>query len=205
MPGNGATLTRLAVRAIVTGSAGIMAAGFLGWRAGALVAALTALTFVLVGTVPASLRIPAPFGRARLLRELRRGGYRILPDSPGCYVAVGPGGAYLLDTRAWVHQVSHGPGDWRIGARPASRAVGRVVERVGQLKRSLELATSTPVPSVVPVIMVVGRIPDPVMRAGNAIIARPRSAVAHLLNQPAVLDTAQVTALCDALEGGESF
>ncbi|MBB4929236.1 hypothetical protein F4561_000056 [Lipingzhangella halophila] len=184
----GATLARLAVRALIACSAGVMATGFLHWRAGVLVAALTALSFVLVSTVPASLRIPAPYGRGKLLRELRRHGYRSVADGLSRYVVVGPGGVYLLDTRAWPHTVSRGPGDWRIGAHPASRAVRRVVERAGRLERVAESAVGTPVPSVVPVIIVAGRLPEPVMRAGPAVIARPRGVVQYLAGQPEVLE-----------------
>ncbi|RNL80553.1 hypothetical protein [Halostreptopolyspora alba] len=197
--GTGATLARLAVRTLITCSAGVMAAGFLHWRAGALVAGLTALSFVLVSTAPAWLGGPAPYGRDRLLRELRLHGYRIVPDDAGRFVAVGPGGVYLLDTRTWAHQVSRGSSDWRIGARPAARAVRGAVERAERLERLAHGVVGAPVPSVVPVIMVVGRLPEPVMRAGNAVIARPRNAVRYLGGLPEVLTRSRVETIAAAM------
>lgn len=197
--GAGATLARLTVGTLITCSAGIMAAGFLHWRAGALVAGLTALSFVLVGTAPARRRFPAPYGRGRLLRELRRHGYRIVPDGAGRFVAVGPGGVYLLDTRTWAHQVSRGPNDWRIGARPAARAVRQAGERAERLERLAHSVVGAPVPRVVPVIMVVGRLPEPVMRVGDAVIARPRGAVQYLTGLPEVLARARVDTLAAAM------
>lgn len=47
----GAQVTRFAIRSLVAVASGVMAAGFLGWRAGALVAVLVALSYLLSATL----------------------------------------------------------------------------------------------------------------------------------------------------------
>lgn len=199
---NGAMWARLAVRALVSCSAGVMAAGFFDWRAGALVAGLTAFSFVLLTVVPAPRTswLPALYGRHRLLCELRRHGYRVVPDDASRYLVVGPGGGYLLDTRVWQHAVSRGPRDWRIGERPASRVVDRMVEYATRLEQAAGPPDRATALRIVPVIMVVGRLPEPVMRAGRGIIARPRDAVRYLLQQPEILEPVEIEEFADGVE-----
>ncbi|WP_246062313.1 nuclease-related domain-containing protein [Haloactinospora alba] len=192
----GAVWARVAVRASVVLAAGSMAAGFLGWRAGALVAGLTACTYVLLGTAP---RVPAPYGRGRLLRTLRRKGYRIVPEAASRHVAIGPGGIYLLETRAWQHTVWRSGGEWYVGAVPVGRVVARLTQRAGRIERVLE-AGGDGRPWVVPVVMVSGQLPERVMRADRTVIARPREAVRYVLRRPEVLDPEEVEALTAEVE-----
>lgn len=187
----GAVWARVAVRASVVLAAGSMATGFLEWRAGALVAGLTACTYVLLGAAP---RVPAPYGRGRLLRNLRRQGYHILPEAASRHVAIGPGGIYLLETRVWQHAVSRAGGDWYIGGVPAGRVVGGLAQRADRIERALESGGNGR-RWVVPVVMVAGWLPERVMRADRAIIARPREAVRYVLRRPVVLDPGEVEAL----------
>ncbi|ASU85765.1 hypothetical protein CDO52_25820 [Nocardiopsis gilva YIM 90087] len=184
-----ARLMRLAVRAMVVLAAGTMATGFIHWRAGLLVAVLTAVTYPLLGRDAS--RLPAPYGRGRLLRSLERAGYRILPDGMSRHVAVGPGGVFLLETRTWRHAVARAPRGWLIGGVPAGRVVERLSRHAVRLEDALRLSALTTVP-LVPVITVGGRLPEAVMRAGRGVIARPRGAVAYIRQRPAVLTAEQV-------------
>ncbi|GAB3443795.1 hypothetical protein GCM10027570_12300 [Streptomonospora sediminis] len=125
---------RFAVRAAVAAAAGVMAAGFLDWRAGVLVAGLTGLTYVLLGIAGSGIAASARLRRA--LRALRGGGYRVVPDGAGRYVAVGPGGVYLVvATRRRV--VRHGARGWRIGGRSAERLAERVAAQAARVDRAL--------------------------------------------------------------------
>ncbi|GAA3752031.1 hypothetical protein HDA32_005091 [Spinactinospora alkalitolerans] len=192
----GARSARFAVRVLVVLAAGVMGAGFLGWRAGILVAALAALTYLLLATV--APRVPAPYGRGRLLRALQRQGYHVVPVVMSRHLAVGPGGVYLLETRIWRHAVSREDDDWRIGAVPAARAMERLVGHANRVDRALRLSEDRPGVTVVPVIAVAGRLPEPVMRSGRAIIARPRSAVRYILERPEVLRVEEVDEITEA-------
>lgn len=182
----GAQVTRFAIRSLVAVASGVMAAGFLGWRAGALVAVLVALSYLLSATLAPRLR--APFGRGRLLRTLHRNGYHVVPGGHSRHVAIGSGGVYLLETRTWQHAVSGEGESWMIGALPAERAVERVSAHAAHLERCLHLAENWPGVRVVPVITATGRLPEPVVYSGRAVIARPRQAVEHILAQPTILD-----------------
>lgn len=53
---------------------------------------------------------------------------------------------------------------------------------------------------LVPVITVGGRLPQPVMRAGRALIARPRGAAAYIRRRPDVLTTEQVEEIADRID-----
>ncbi|MEY9214728.1 hypothetical protein NI17_018365 [Thermobifida halotolerans] len=186
----GAQVVRFTIRFLVVVASGVMGAGFLGWQAGVLVAVLVALSYLLLATLAPHLR--APFGRGRLLRTLYRNGYHVVPGGRSRHVAVGAGGVYLLETRTWQHAVSRNGDSWMIGALPADRAVERVGAHAARLERSLHLAENWPGVRVVPVITSVGRLPEPVMRSGRVVIARPRQAVEHILAQPTILDPQDV-------------
>ena len=186
----GAGLVRFAVRALIAAGAGVMGAGFLGWRAGVLVAGLTALSYVLLAL--AAPRITAPYGRGRLLRRLQAGGYRLTADAAGRHLAIGPGGAFLLDTRWSRNAVQRGSGGWLIGGRPAERVVDRIATAAVRAGRTLGLEGAA---GVVPVIVVTGRLPEPVMRADRAVIARPRAAARFVLERPEALEPGTVAAL----------
>ncbi|MDA8369017.1 MAG: hypothetical protein M0026_04020 [Nocardiopsaceae bacterium] len=179
---------------IATG-AGVMAAGFIDWQAGALVAGLTLLTYVLLGTL--APRTPAPAGRGRLMRVLRRHGYQIVTDGMPRHLVIGPGGVYLLETRVWQNVVSRGPGDWRIGGVPAGRVADRLAGHAARLERAMDTLNRIPGLAIVPVIMVAGRLPEPVMRSGRAVIARPRNAVHYILDRSTRLDQDEIDALAD--------
>ncbi|WP_243742295.1 hypothetical protein [Actinorugispora endophytica] len=194
----GARLTRFAARSLFVLAAGVMAGGFLGWRAGLLVAALVALSHPLLAVLGPRLR--APYGRGRLLRALHRNGYHVIPDGHSRHLAVGPGGVYLLETRVWQHAVSWNGDDWMVGNRPAAHVVERLGSHAARLEHLLHLAEDWPGISVVPVVMVAGRLPEPVMRAGRTIIARPRSAVGHVLAQPTVLDPREVDGVAERID-----
>lgn len=186
----GAQVVRLAVRSLVVLASGVMGTGFLGWQAGVLVAVLVALSYLLSATLAPRLR--APFGRGRLLRTLHRNGYHVVPGGHSRHVAIGSGGVYLLETRTWQHAVSGEGESWMIGALPAERAVERVSAHAAHLERCLHLAENWPGVRVVPVITATGRLPEPVVYAGRAVIARPRQAVEHILAQPTILDPQDV-------------
>ncbi|MGI5119193.1 hypothetical protein ACQEU5_06555 [Marinactinospora thermotolerans] len=186
-------MTLLGARALVVLAAGVMAGGFLGWRAGLLVATLVALTYVLLATVAPRLR--APYGRGRLLRGLQRRGYHVIPGGMARHLAVGPGGVYLLETRVWRHALSRGEGNWWIGAEPAERAVERIAAHAARIERLLGLPDMWAGVSVVPLITVAGPLPEPVMRSGTVVVARPRAAVRHILGRPRVLDEEEVEAI----------
>jgi len=192
-------VVRFAVRALVAAAAGVMAAGFLDWRAGLLVAGLVVVSYLLLGG--AAPRIPAPWGRGRLLRALQRHGYRIAADPAGRHVLIGPGGVFLLESRAARNAVSRADGGWRIGDRPAERVVDRLAAAAVRVERALvrtARARGLPEPAVVPVIVVSGRLPEPVMRADRAVIARPRAVLRFILDRPEELDPAEVDALTAA-------
>lgn len=191
----GARLTRSAVRLLVALASGVMAGGFLGWRAGVLVAALVALGSLLLAVLGPHPR--APRGQGRMLRALRRNSYHVFSDGRSRYLAVGSGGVYLLEARAWRHAVSWRGGDWMIGDWPATRVVERISVHAARLEHSLRLPENWPEVPVVPVVAVTGRLPQPVMRSGRTVIARPRDAVKHILAQPAVLDRRAVEGIAD--------
>ncbi|PSK90910.1 hypothetical protein CLV63_12135 [Murinocardiopsis flavida] len=192
-PGAGALAAQLFVRGVVVLAAGVMAAGFVDWRAGVLVGVLVALSYVLLATL--SARIPAPYGRGRLLRVLQSAGYHVLSDGGSRHLAIGPAGVFLLETRVWRHAVSRGPDDWYIGQIPAKRVVERMVGHALRIERRLHLPDIWPGTTIIPVIMVAGRLPEPVMRADRAIIARPRGAVGYIRERPTALDTAEIEAI----------
>ncbi|GLU47339.1 hypothetical protein [Nocardiopsis ansamitocini] len=195
-----ARAARFAVRVLVVAAAGVMAAGFLNWRAGILVSVLATVSYLLLGT--AGARLPAPYGRGRLLRSLHRHGYQVVPDGHSRHLVVGPGGVYLLETRVWQHAVSWAGDDWMIGDLPASRAVERLTSQAARLERTLRLCENWPEVGIVPVIAVVGRLPEPVMRAGRSIIARPGSVVGHILAQPAILTGEDVNGIAEQMTAG---
>ncbi|WP_343233481.1 hypothetical protein [Streptomonospora sp. PA3] len=195
---------RIAVRAAVCAAAGVMAAGFVDWRAGALVAGLAALTYLLLGAV----RRTRSGAAASVLRSLRGRGYRVVPDGGGRYVVAGPGGVYLLaGTRRRAAQ--HGSGEWRIGPVPAERIAERLAGRAARLDRLLgageggsggaphlrdDASAGSPAPpesGVVPVILVAGRRPEAVVELGRALLARPRPALRHILGRGDVLTAEQ--------------
>src|SRR5690606_1880559 len=149
----------------------------------------------------AAPRIPAPWGRGRLLRALQRHGYRIAADPAGRHVLIGPGGVFLLESRAARNAVSRADGGWRIGDRPAERVVDRLAAAAVRVERALvrtARARGLPESAVVPVIVVSGRLPEPVMRADRAVIARPRAVLRFILDRPEELDPAEVDALTAA-------
>ncbi|MDA0563573.1 hypothetical protein LG943_04390 [Streptomonospora sp. S1-112] len=169
---------RFAVRGAVAAALGVMAAGFLDWRAGVLVAGLTLLTYVLLDTVPRA-------DGARSLRSLRGAGYRLLRDGPHRYLAVGPGGVYLVFARLDPVSPSR-----RIGGVPAERVAERAAAHAARQERVLGT-------EVVPVVLVTGRLPEPVVRLGRVLVARPRDAVRHILGRPEALDDADVRRLVE--------
>ncbi|MBV2365794.1 hypothetical protein KUM37_21030 [Streptomonospora sp. NEAU-YY374] len=171
-------MARFVARGAVAVAFGVMAAGFLDWRAGALVAVLTAVTYVLLDTVPRA-------DGARSLRSLRGSGYRLLRDGPHRYLAIGPGGAYLVFAR--LDPVSPGR---RIGGVPAERVAERAAAHAARQERALGA-------EVVPVVLVTGRLPEPVMRLDHVVVARPRDAVRHILSRPQALDDGDVRRLAE--------
>ncbi|GAA3756226.1 nuclease-related domain-containing protein [Salinactinospora qingdaonensis] len=185
-------MVKLIVRTVVVAAAGIMAWGFLGRQAGVLVAGLVALSYLLLSAAP---RMRAPWGRGRLLRTLQRRGYHIVADGTARHLAVGPSGIYLLETRAWRYAVSRPGGRWRIGATPAAHVVDQLTAHAALLEHSLGLANTWPGVSVVPVLAVVGRLPEPVMRSGNVVLARGRTALDHILASPEILSAEEVSAI----------
>lgn len=191
--GTSALVARLFVRGVVVLAAGVMAAGFVDWRAGVLVAVLASLSYVLLATL--APRLLAPYGRGRLLRVLQGAGYHVLSDGGSRHLAVGPAGVFLLETRVWRNAVSRGADDWFIGQVPAKRVVERMVGRALRIERRLHLPDTWPGTTVIPVIMVAGRLPEPVMRAGRAIIARPRGAVGYIRGRPNALCAAEIEAI----------
>jgi hypothetical protein len=189
----GAQVTRFAIRSLVAVASGVMAAGFLGWRAGALVAVLVALSYLLSATLAPHLR--APWGRGRLLRALHRNGYHVVPCDQSRHVAIGAGGVYLLETRTWRHVVSRDGDTIMLGTLPARRAAERISAHAARLERSLHLAENWPGVKVTPVITAAGRMPEPVLHVGRTIITRPRQVVEYLLAQPTILDPQDVTGI----------
>ncbi|GAA4931233.1 hypothetical protein GCM10023224_08930 [Streptomonospora halophila] len=190
---------RIGASALVSAAAGVMAAGFVDWRAGALVAGLTALTYVLSGTV--GRRVPRSSGPGPALRALRARGYRLVPDGPARHVAVGPAGVFLLAatgrSAAW-----HGPRGWRVGGAPADRLAQRLEEQAAGLDRaaaggeadpdSADAPGPAPAAPAVAVILVAGRRPESVVELGRVLLSRPRPAVRHILARGDVLSAEQV-------------
>ncbi|MFC4563852.1 hypothetical protein ACFO4E_18490 [Nocardiopsis mangrovi] len=185
------------MRALIAVGAGVMATGFIDWRAGLLVAGLTALTYVLLAT--AAPRVPSAEGGGpeRPLRELERRGYRLVRDGASRHLAIGPGGAYLLEALTRPYRVVARAGAWRIGGQPADRVSDRAGARAARLERVLGAPGPDPGPPVVPVILVAGHLPEPVMRSGRAVIARPRAAVRYILDRPDVLGSGDIDVLAD--------
>ncbi|RCV55167.1 hypothetical protein [Marinitenerispora sediminis] len=188
--------TRVAVRAAIAVAAGVMAAGFLNWRAGALVTALVGLGYLLLHTGP---RGRSPHRHGRWLRVLRRHGYHLLPDGTTRHVAVGPGGVYLLETRFWQDPLTLADAEWRIGGVPANRVVDRLVRRAARIAEALRSAGMAE-QAVVPVLMVAGRLPEPVMRSGGAVIAGVASAVGYIATRPPVVEPGDAAEIAAALE-----
>ncbi|WP_106247593.1 hypothetical protein [Allonocardiopsis opalescens] len=219
----GARTARAVVRLLVAAAVGVMAAGFLDWRAGLLVGGLTALGYLLVAVL--GPRLPASPGQARLVRALRAAGYRELPEGAAHLLLVGPGGVYHLDPRSWLHQVSRRGGELWIGSRPASAAIERAERRAARLTAALRarlpelweagvpergadgepVAGGEPVDgggpaaAVVAVITVSGRLSEPVTRAGGAVVASPRGAVRYLAERPETLSAAQADLIARTL------
>lgn len=193
----GARTARIAVRALVVVAAGVITAGVLGWEAGALVAALSALTYLLLaGLAP---RSPLPYGMGRLLRALRRNGYYVISLPAGYsgarfrYLIVGPAGAFLLDLRNRQRTITWEEGEWRIGSLPLRRIANQFTNRAEQLERRLRLRDLHSELDLVPVLVVSG-LPEPAMRSGQAVVARPRSLIRHVTDRPDVLEVAEVDA-----------
>lgn len=185
---------RVIVRSLVVVALGVMGTGFLGWRAGLLVAALTALTYGLVALLGGP-------GRGRALRGLGRAGYRVLPDGTGRHMVVGPGGVFLIDGRSWRHAVARAGGTWRLGEAPAARVVGRAATAGRRLAGRLteELAPGFPHPvDVVAILAVAGRLPEPAMRAGDVVLARPGAVAGYLAERPEVLDAEAIESILTA-------
>jgi len=189
----GAQVVRFATRCLVVLASGVMAAGFLDWQAGVLVAGLVALSYLLQATL--APRLHAPFGRGRLLRTLHQHGYHVAPCGHSRHVAVGAGGVYLLETRSWQHTFSRNGDRWMIGTLPADRVVELVSAHAAHLERSLHLAENWPGVRVTPVITTAGRLPEPVLHSGRVVVARPRQAVEHILAQPTILDPQDVAGI----------
>lgn len=195
----GARLTRLAARGAVTVAAGVITAGFLGWEAGGLVAGLTVLSYLLHGSL--APRAPLPVGTGRLLRLLRRQGYYIisLPAAHAGarlrYLAVGPGGAFLVDCRHQRRTIHWSDGEWHLDSVPVSRLAHGLGTRADTLERRLRLLDLHPELSLVPILVVAGRLPQPAMRSGDAVVARPRGAVDFITRQGDSLDPADVEAV----------
>ncbi|MFC3996051.1 hypothetical protein ACFOVU_09015 [Nocardiopsis sediminis] len=197
------------MRALIAAGAGVMATGFIDWRAGLLVAGLTALTYVLLATAvprapsvprtPIAPRVPPAGGGGpeRSLRELERRGYRLVRDGASRHLAIGPGGAYLLEALAHPYRLVGRAGGWRIDGRPAGHVSDRAGARAARLDRLLGVPGTDPGPPVVPVILVAGHLPEPVMRSGRAVIARPHGAVRYILDRPDVLGPADIDVLAD--------
>src|SRR5690625_1985529 len=168
-----------------------MAGGFLGWRAGLLVAGLTAFSYILLGTVRP--RLSASPGLRSALRALRSGGYRVIPDGAARYVAVGPAGVYVLvDTRRRAEPA--GSRDWRIGGAPAERLAARLTAHTARLDRVLASGPDTAggePPATVAVAVVAGPRPETVTDLGRMLLARPRAAVRHILAQQQELPAAE--------------
>jgi hypothetical protein len=183
------------VRAVIALAAGTMAAGFADWRAGVLVAALTALTYVLLATVTPRLPARDP-ATERSLRALERHGYRVLRAGAARRLVVGPAGAYLVEAPARPPAITGTPGGWRIGGAPADRVAGRLAAAAARLEEAL--APGGGGPAVVPVVVVAGRLPAPVMRSGPAVIARPRAAARYILGRPMAFDAADTAAVVAA-------
>jgi hypothetical protein len=194
----GARLTRLAVRAAVAAAAGVIAGGLLAWEAGLLVAGLAVLTYVLLaGLAP---RDPMPRGTQRLLRSLqRRGHYIVSLPGDSRYLAVGPAGVHLLDTRHWRRPVAWTDSQWRIGDVPARRLAHRAASRAEALERRLRLRDHHPDLEILPVIVVGGKLPEPLMRSGRAVIARPRAVVDLIARRPEVVAESELDGLVTAI------
>ncbi|MDS1270264.1 hypothetical protein RIF23_08155 [Lipingzhangella sp. LS1_29] len=189
-------LALFAVRAVVVAAAGVMAGGFLGLDAGVLVAALLTLSYVLLATL--GPHVPVPWGLGRWLRRLQRHGYHVLPEGPSEYLVIGPGGVFVLETRAWRNPVSWTGTEWLIGEIPARKRVDRVCRHAVRVGRALGLADVRPDVSVVPVVLVGRRLPQPAVRAGEALIARPRAAIRQIVDAPPVLESDEVVSLVTA-------
>lgn len=194
----GARTTRIAVRALVVAAAGVIAAGVLGWEAGALVAGLTAVTYLLLAVL--APRSPLPFGMGRLLRALRRHGYYVISLPAGFsgarfrYLTVGPAGAFLLDLRNRRRHVTWEQGEWRIGDLSLRRIANRFTHRAEQLERRLRLRDLHAELDLVPILVIAGGLPESTMQSGDAVIARTRSLVRHVTDQPDVLESAEIDA-----------
>ncbi|MFC7329244.1 hypothetical protein [Marinactinospora rubrisoli] len=195
-----ARTTRVAVRAVIAVAAGVMAAGFLDWRAGVLVTVLVALGYLLLHARPRG-RSAQPHRVGRWLRVLRRHGYHLLTDGATRHVAVGPGGVYLLETRFWRDPLTLIDDEWRIGGVPAVRVVDRLVRRAARIAETLRRGGAADHP-VVPVLMVAGRLPEPVMRSGGAVIAGVASAVGYIATRPSVVDPRRAAEIATVADGG---
>lgn len=193
----GARRARLAVRAMVVAAAGVMATGFLDWRAGLLVVGLVTLSHVLLATV--GPRIPALWGKGRLLRSLHSRGYHILAEGPSRYLLIGAGGIYLLELRVWRRPVLQVEDEWRIGGVPAARVLGRLGRHALRLERVLRPSGTEGGLKVVPVVVVAAGLSQPVVHPGKdeAILARPRGALRYLAERPEVLGGAEAAALAE--------
>lgn len=192
----GPRLAVVATRTVVVVAVGVMAAGFLGWQAGALVAGLLTVSYLLLATV--GPHVPVPWGQGRLLRQLQRAGYHVIPEGASRYLLVGPGGVFIFETRMWRTPVSWRGAEWWLGEIPARRYIDRLTRHAIRLERILGLADVRPDTGVVPVVAVGRHLPRPAMRAGEAIIARPGAAVRQIVGAPEVLDTEDVATVAAA-------
>ncbi|GAA4904897.1 hypothetical protein GCM10023405_27490 [Streptomonospora salina] len=178
-----------------------MAAGFLGVRAGVLVAGLTAFSYVLLDA--ANRRTPSGANGSRsALRELRGGGYRLVPDGAARYVAVGPGGVFLLAAtrRPAAPDGRHG---WRVGGMPVDRIAERLAAQSARMDRLLASETGpghAHVPAATAVVLVSGRRPRPVVEWGRVLLARPRPAIRHILARDAVLSAERIERVTERIE-----
>ncbi|WP_131100735.1 hypothetical protein [Streptomonospora litoralis] len=187
------------MRASVAAAAGVMAAGFLDWRAGALVAGLTALTYLLLGT--AGRRIPAARGLRPALRALRGGGYRVIREGTARYVAVGPGGVYLLvATRRQA--VRLGGRGWRIGGAPAERLAERLSAQAARLDRALasDPAAADGSATAAAMLLVAGPRPEGVADLGGVLLARPRTGARFVLGRDDVLSAEDADRIAERIE-----
>lgn len=201
---------RSAVRALISAAAGIMAAGFLDVQAGVLVAGLTAFSYVLLDA--AGRRTPPGAGGLRwALRTLRGTGYRLVPDGAARYVAVGPGGVFLLvATRRPA--APHGRRGWRVGGMPADRIAERLATQAVRLDRVLAAEEgaahgrgnggAADTPATTAVVLVTGRRPGAVVEfePGRVLLARPRPAVRHILARDSVLSAGRIERIAGRIE-----
>jgi hypothetical protein len=142
------------------------------------------------------------------LRALERAGWRVahsvaLPDGGRVdHLAVGPGGVYVLDSKAWrgVVTVDHKGATITPEHDPDAAWTARGQHRslpplAAAAVRALTAATGGPLPAPCAVVVIWAPFPDRVAVSGGVTYVAGEHLTDWLLGQPARLDAGQLAAL----------